>query len=102
MQTRIRNLVGVSALIVAAFAASGCGAEDEIAAVEDCASVCNEYSECVEDIDVTECTDRCEDMAESDASQSALDQCDDCIEETSCAEAAACIPECPIIPTPED
>jgi hypothetical protein len=55
----------------------------------------------VTDIDVTDCTDYCEDRADADPDvERSADACDDCIEDKSCAEASACIPDCALVPVP--
>ncbi len=82
---------------VALFLAYGCDAADEIEAEIDCRSVCNRYSECFdEDYDVDACQDSCEDSIDTgDLSQSDLDDCDNCIDDRSCADATfACATDC--------
>lgn len=79
------------------FIALGCDAADEIEAEIDCQSVCDRYAECLDaDYDVSACQDRCEDDVDTgDLSQGDLDDCENCIEERSCANATfACATEC--------
>ena len=66
----------------------------------DCASVCEKYSDCVDDeLDKTDCIDRCEDNADADADfADAADDCETCIDDQSCAEAAVeCTDECAVV-----
>jgi hypothetical protein len=79
----------------------GCGDDNEVDRTFDCGSICARYSDCVTDIDLTECTDHCEDEADRNPNiEQAVDACDDCIEGRSCAEAAECIPDCALVPVP--
>ena len=71
----------LAALVISIFG-FGCGAD----AALDCANICDEYSDCLSDqgqnIDVTECADRCEDQSDDNqAFQDAADTCDDCLSE---------------------
>ena len=88
----------------AALLAFGCGDDDPIEELEqvvDCFEICDRYEDCVEEIDVSACTDACEDMIEvsSDVRRRA-DDCEDCLDDRSCAEieAAACWDDCPVVP----
>jgi hypothetical protein len=73
-------------------------AVDELNVLDDCNDVCSAYSDCITDIDVTDCVDRCEDMVDSvDGGMDVIDSCADCIDDRSCAEAAACVSQCPPI-----
>jgi hypothetical protein len=79
------------------FLAIGCDAADEIEAEIDCRSVCDRYSECFDgDYDVSGCQNDCENAVDSgDLQQSDLDECDNCIEDRSCADATfSCAVEC--------
>lgn len=77
-----------------------CGADDEISRTVDCAEICSKYSECLTDIDTTDCTDYCEDQADANESiEQAAADCEDCIDDRSCAEATQCIPSCALVPT---
>jgi hypothetical protein len=71
------------------FLAFGCDAADEVEAEIDCNTVCGRYSECFdEDYDISECQDRCEDSVDTgDLAQSDLDDCENCIDDRSCAGA---------------
>jgi hypothetical protein len=82
---------------VALFLAYGCDAADDIEAEIDCRSVCNRYSECFDEgYDVGACQDRCEDSIDTgDLSQEDLDECDNCIDDRSCADATfSCATQC--------
>jgi hypothetical protein len=79
------------------FLSVGCAAADKVEAKIDCHSVCDRYSECLDaDYDVSACQSSCEDSIDSgDLSQSDLDDCDNCIDDRSCANATfACATEC--------
>lgn len=98
IKTTIRGLAGLMLLTLAFVAPTSCS--DTV----DCYQVCNSYSDCVENIDVTECTDLCEDNADrSQAEEDALDFCEECIEGRSCLEQieAGCFDNCPIEVIPE-
>lgn len=81
--------------------AFGCSNDNEIDRTFDCGEICAKYSDCVTDIDVTDCTDHCEDQAEANPDiERAADACEDCLDGRSCAEASACIPSCELVPVP--
>ncbi|GAB4514198.1 MAG: hypothetical protein Tsb0020_32660 [Haliangiales bacterium] len=75
----------------------GCSDAEEL---YNCASICESYDDCADelgqDVDVTDCIDECED--ESDASQDYADaaaQCEACLDESaSCQENFPCADEC--------
>ncbi len=51
----------------------------------DCANICDEYADCLEDggqnVDVTQCADRCRDQADdNEAFQTAADDCSECLD----------------------
>ena len=76
-----------------------CGGDDEVRNTVDCAEICGRFSECVTDIDVTACTDECEDRADADdLIADRADACEECIRGRSCAEAASCWSDCPVVP----
>lgn len=83
-----------------AFALSGiaCSAADPVTNKFDCQDVCQRYSDCFDhDYDVEACRHRCEsDASNSDAKQSKLDACHDCIgDQSSCvADIAKCTDSC--------
>ena len=92
----------LTALLIAALCGNvllACSDDNEIDRTADCGSICSRYSECVTDIDVSECTDYCEDQAEANQNiEAATDACDDCIEDKSCAESSACWGSCSLVP----
>ncbi|MCB9537372.1 MAG: hypothetical protein H6704_14055 [Myxococcales bacterium] len=87
-------------ILVAALAVGGataCGeAADEANEVINCAQICETYQDCVDsDLDVSDCTDRCEDRIDDDDDGRARAQmCEDCLDGRSCAEGVACTPDC--------
>lgn len=95
--------VALSIALIAGLA-SGCGDEDpieELGQVADCAEICGRYDECITEIDLTACTDACEDRIEVDSSVGAqANTCEDCLDGRSCAEieTAGCFDECPVVP----
>ena len=85
-------------MLTASFGAMA-GCSDEADDTIDCAQICNKYDECVTEIDVTSCTDQCEDMADaSDATRARLEECEACVEDVACAEATTCWADCPVVP----
>jgi hypothetical protein len=88
----------------AGLAGGGCGDDDPVEEVDqlaDCTELCSRYSECVAEIDVTACTDTCEDLIElSPSVGKEADICEDCLDDRSCAEieAGGCFDSCPVIP----
>lgn len=65
----------------------------------DCLEICSRYSECISDIDVTECTDLCEDRTEDVNVRQAADDCEACLAGDACPEAAQCFEpgtDCPL------
>ncbi len=73
------------------FAGAGC---DEAEQTIDCGKICNRYEECIEDdYDVSACTDRCDEMLDSDSDRA--DECEACIDDRSCTGAVFnCATEC--------
>jgi hypothetical protein len=68
----------------------------------DCSRICFRYNECVERIDVTECTDLCEDRADaSDAVSDQANRCEDCTEDGACADIEGCWADCPVVAVPD-
>jgi hypothetical protein len=79
----------------------GCSNDNEVDRTFDCREICDQYSDCVTDIDVTECTDHCEDEADAHSNvEQAVDTCEDCVDGRSCDEMASCIPACELVPVP--
>jgi hypothetical protein len=89
---------------VGALVAGACGDEDPVEEVEqlaDCAEICGRYGDCIESIDLTACTDACEDRIEADRAVGARARsCEDCLDGRTCAEveSAGCFEECPVVP----
>jgi hypothetical protein len=68
----------------------------------DCFNICNRFSECVTNIDVSECTDQCEDRVEADAAiEERADVCEDCVEDGACGEIVGCFDNCPVVVVPD-
>jgi hypothetical protein len=75
---------------------------EESANTVDCFQVCSRFSDCVTEIDTTECTDACEDRADaSEDVELRARACEDCLEDRSCAEAEGCWADCPVVPVAE-
>jgi hypothetical protein len=85
-------------MILASFCGVGCSEAEQI---YDCTSVCEKYSECVdEDLDQSDCVDRCESNADADKDfEEQASDCEDCIDGESCVDAAVeCTTTCaPVI-----
>jgi hypothetical protein len=59
--------------------------------VVDCFQICNRYSDCMTNIDVTECTDRCEDRTDDSAiAEQDAERCEECVDDGACAEVSGC------------
>jgi hypothetical protein len=86
------------ATLVLALAATACSdTVDEISNKIDCNSVCKRYADCFDaDYDVDGCRDKCENSADSsEARESKLERCDDCLDAHSCTAATfSCATEC--------
>ena len=97
-------LMKSSALVGVLLLAFACGDEDpvdEVDQVVDCLEICERYDDCVEEIDLTACTDACEDRIEVDSELAEVaDECEDCLDDRSCGEieTAGCFDECPVVP----
>jgi len=90
----------ILALTVASVSLVACGdeAEEELRNTVNCAKICGKYDECVAEIDVSSCTDRCEDNADANESYARqASQCDSCVDGT-CAEVQGCWAACPVVP----
>lgn len=94
---KLLSSIALPLLMVSPFACA-----DEIDAAIDCGEICDAYSDCVTDIDVTNCTEQCEDRADdSPAYEEVVDTCDDCVSSGACAEIEPCWANCPIVAVPE-
>jgi hypothetical protein len=75
----------------------GCGEAEE---AYNCATICETYDDCADelnvDIDVTACTSECETEAdESEDFKSDAEACQECIDQNaSCVENVPCVNEC--------
>jgi len=88
------GLLGLLSTVVVA----ACAADEII----DCEQVCDRYSDCVTDIDVSECRRRCEDDSRnSDDFDVRIERCSNCTDDRTCAEAESCWDDCPIDPVPD-
>jgi hypothetical protein len=66
---------------------SGCGDE-----LFDCRDICSTVQSCISvDIDVSDCTGRCDNFANSSAdAEFRVEQCNDCLDTRACGQAADC------------
>jgi hypothetical protein len=103
----LKRCVAVLVVLASAGLIPACGeAEDELTATIDCAQVCNDWNDCHDDamgvdVDVTACTDSCEDAADADeAWEAAIDDCEECLDGTE--DCGSCWATCPNFPVPAD
>jgi hypothetical protein len=97
----MKRTISVVSLAVISQMFSGCSDDNEVDRTLDCGELCDRYSDCVTDIDVTECTDHCEDQADIHPNiEQAVDTCEDCLDDRSCSEQAACVSSCELVPVP--
>jgi hypothetical protein len=98
MSTTWRKAFICTSLLAVIAGFSACSdVTDPVTSGIDCASVCNRYKECYDsNYNTGKCKDDCENLAEdNDAKQEQLDQCDDCMDDTSCKSAPfACAAKC--------
>ena len=95
MRSRSRSAGKVLLVLMALCAASCSDAADDIDQFSDCIEICGRYQECFdEDYDTDACADRCEAMDRRN-DQTEIDQCDNCLDDRSCAESVfPCALEC--------
>lgn len=97
----MKKLIAALVLCVP-FVMVGCGDDGPLESISnsiDCNQICNKYSECVTDIDVSECTSHCQEKADgSEATEDRVQACEDCLDDTSCTEALGCWAECAFVP----
>lgn len=104
MIRRILALGMAAGVIVLSVGACG-DVEEEIRNTIDCAQVCDQWNDCFGDtdevdVDITECTDTCEDRADADqAFEDAIDDCEDCLDDAA-NECTSCWSLCPEFPIP--
>jgi hypothetical protein len=90
MRTVIKACLAVAALSLAACSDD---AIEDIDESTDCEMICDTYGDCVDsDYDVEACHDRCTDRADDMPNNDQEDDCEACLEDLSCTEAAF---ECP-------
>lgn len=95
MNTQCTNKLILS--LASLFLVFSCGETEELI---DCGQICSRYDECVADLDVSDCTGRCEDSLDENAGyEEAADVCEECIESGTCAEVEACWADCPVVST---
>lgn len=83
-----------SLLVAAITSMSSCSSAEH---TYDCAKICNRYKDCFNSsYDVTECTNRCRNHADSDTAYAdQAESCQRCIEDRSCTGATfSCATEC--------
>lgn len=95
----IPRVFSVACALGAVWLATACGDDviDEITNRVTCADVCSRYRDCFQsDLDVRDCTERCEDEADaSENHEERLERCDDCMDEESCTSAIfECTADC--------
>ena len=74
-------------------------AKDEVKNTVNCSVICDRYDDCVKDIDVVACADKCEDKADNDKSYAvAAQRCEKCASGKACNEASGCWADCPVVP----
>ena len=89
--------ISVLGCVLGGVAFIGCSeAVDEVTSTVDCQKVCKHYADCFDsDWDVDGCRDRCEDRADSsEAHETQLEQCENCMDDLSCTESFTCADEC--------
>jgi hypothetical protein len=76
----------MAAILVGAFALSGCGAADRLV---DCHNICDRYKSCFQsDYDVGKCRSNCKDEADNNREfERKVDECAVCIDDRSCQSA---------------
>jgi len=90
----------VALFIVSSLSVFACGeeAEEELRNTVNCSKICAKYDECVAEIDVSSCTDACENNADAnEAYARQASQCDSCVD-GACAEVQGCWASCPVVP----
>jgi hypothetical protein len=89
MKNTIRACFAIVALTL-----SACDAAEDIDESTDCEIICDTYADCVDsNYNTDACYDRCTMRADEMASRDQEDECESCLEDLSCTEAAF---ECPV------
>lgn len=80
----MRKIIGLWVCAVALASVAGCDSTE----VFDCSDICDTYDECVpEDVDVTDCIDRCEDVADlGDPAEDRVGACQNCYNDNACSQ----------------
>lgn len=96
----MKNLFAYGTLILSAvILVPACAEDSEAGRTVDCAQICSAYSECITDIDVSSCTNECEDKADANSAyQRSASDCEACLEDKACAESESCWASCPAMP----
>jgi hypothetical protein len=96
-EMRMSKVMSFCCAVLLTAAAGACGKDDPITAIDrgtDCAQICDKYKECfMSDYNVDDCTDSCTDMTDEDATDR-IDDCENCLDDTSCTETPGCTTEC--------
>lgn len=81
----------LSALVLVTLAITTTAGCDEVTEALDCHQMCEKMEACVDDdIDVSDCAERCEDRVDDNALADKLDACTDCLDHgVSCREVAS-------------
>jgi len=81
------------AAVVSFVGAGGC---DEVQNTWNCSDLCNRYQDCFDTAyDTGACTDRCEDLADANQNiDERANNCQNCLNDNSCAGAAFNCPDC--------
>ena len=116
MATPRFKVVGAFALAGVALALGSCKSEDarkiesetkqvvreakeEVKNTVNCSVICDRYDDCVKDIDVVACADKCEDKADKDQTYAvAAQRCEKCASGKACGEVTGCWADCPVVP----
>ena len=90
------SVMFLGALLAGIVSFVGAGGCDEIQNTYNCSDLCNRYQDCFnQNYDTFTCTDRCEDLAdESQNFDERANECQNCLNQHSCAGAALSCPSC--------
>ncbi|WP_224249449.1 hypothetical protein [Hyalangium gracile] len=85
----MKNLMtGVLLATLSLLGATGCSSH--------CQSYCDHYKECLNaDLDTGQCADRCEEANDNENHREKVEECSQCVESRTCAEAfSSCVDDC--------
>jgi hypothetical protein len=88
--------ISLSTLLIAATTILTVGCS-EAERTYDCAQICSKWADCHdEDLDETDCVDKCEDEGDADADfEMKANECEACLDDSSCTEATfECATDC--------